>query len=93
VLVAGDELTVSARNVVVSVPPALTLEIAFDPVLPADRAARYRNTIGGWGSQSACSSPRSRDRRRHCHTGCGSPSEHLIIAGRGSFTTAASEAT
>jgi monoamine oxidase len=48
VLVAGDGLTASARNVVVSVPPALALEIAFDPPLPEDRTALYRNAIGGW---------------------------------------------
>jgi monoamine oxidase len=47
VLVAGDELTVSARHAVVSVPPALALEIAFDPPLAEDRKALYRNAIGG----------------------------------------------
>lgn len=52
VLVAGDALTVSARHVVVSVPPALALEIAFDPPLPADREALYRNAIGGWETKT-----------------------------------------
>ena len=52
VLVAGDELTVSARNAVVSVPPALALEIAFDPPLPEDRTALYRNAIGGWETKT-----------------------------------------
>jgi monoamine oxidase len=47
VLVAGDALEVSARHAVVSVPPALALEIAFDPPLPADRQALYRNAVGG----------------------------------------------
>ncbi len=52
VLVAGDELTVSARYAVVSVPPALALEIAFDPPLPEDRTALYRNAIGGWETKT-----------------------------------------
>jgi len=52
VFVAGDELTVSARRVVVSVPPALALEIAFDPPLPEDRTALYRNAIGGWETKT-----------------------------------------
>jgi monoamine oxidase len=52
VLVAGDELTVSARRVVVSVPPVLALEIAFDPPLPEDRKALYRNAIGGWETKT-----------------------------------------
>ena len=52
VLVAGDELEVSARNAVVSVPPALALQIAFDPALSADRTALYRNAIGGWETKT-----------------------------------------
>jgi len=52
VLVAGDEITVSARNAVVSVPPALALEIVFDPPLPEDRTALYRNAIGGWETKT-----------------------------------------
>ena len=52
VLVAGDELAVSARNAVVSVPPALALEIAFDPPLSEDRTALYRNAIGGWETKT-----------------------------------------
>jgi len=47
VLVASDALTVSARHAVVSVPPALALEIGFDPALPEDRRTLYRNAIGG----------------------------------------------
>lgn len=47
VVVEGNDLTVSARHAVVTVPPQLALEIAFDPVLPDDRLALYRNTIGG----------------------------------------------
>jgi monoamine oxidase len=52
VLVAGDALTVAARHVVVSAPPALTLEIAFTPPLPEDRKALYRNAIGGWETKT-----------------------------------------
>jgi monoamine oxidase len=33
--------------VIVAVPPALTLEIAFDPVLPDDRMTLYRNSVAG----------------------------------------------
>ena len=47
VVVDTEDLTVSARNAVVAVPPALALEIAFDPVLPDDRLTLYRNDIGG----------------------------------------------
>jgi monoamine oxidase len=52
VVVAGDALVVTARHVVVSVPPALALEIAFDPPLPEDRAALYRGAIGGWETKT-----------------------------------------
>ncbi len=52
VLVASGELTVSAQYAVVSVPPALALEIAFSPALPDDRAALYRNAIGGWETKT-----------------------------------------
>jgi monoamine oxidase len=47
VVVDSDRVTVSARHAVVSVPPALALEIAFDPVLPDDRQALYRNAVAG----------------------------------------------
>jgi len=52
VFVAGDSIVVSARRVVVSVPPQLALEIAFDPPLPADRTALYRNAIAGWETKT-----------------------------------------
>ena len=52
VLVAGDALTVTARHAVVTVPPALALEIAFDPPLPEDRKALYRNAIGGHATKT-----------------------------------------
>jgi monoamine oxidase len=38
---------VSARHAVVTVPPALALEIAFDPELPDDRVTLYRNAVAG----------------------------------------------
>jgi monoamine oxidase len=47
VLVETAELTVSARYAVVAVPPALALEIDFDPELADDRLTLYRNDIGG----------------------------------------------
>jgi len=47
VSIEADGLFVSARHAVVSVPPALALEIAFEPALEKDRQALYRNAIGG----------------------------------------------
>jgi monoamine oxidase len=47
VAVAAGDLTVTSRHAVVAVPPALALEIAFDPVLPEDRVALYRNAVAG----------------------------------------------
>ena len=47
VVVDTGDLTVSARHAVVAVPPALALEIAFDPVLPDDRLTLYRNDVAG----------------------------------------------
>ena len=47
VLVESADLTVSARHVVVAVPPALALEMAFDPVLPDDRLTLYRPSTAG----------------------------------------------
>ena len=40
---ASDAIVVTARRAVVTVPPALALEIAFDPPLREDRQALYRN--------------------------------------------------
>ena len=45
--VEADGVQVSARNVVVAVPPALILDIAFDPVLTPDRLALYRGAVAG----------------------------------------------
>ena len=47
VVVQSAALTVSARDVVVAIPPALALEIAFDPVLPQDRLTLYRHSTAG----------------------------------------------
>jgi monoamine oxidase len=47
VVVAGANVTIDARYVIVTVPPALVLDIAFDPALDDDRQALYRNAIGG----------------------------------------------
>ena len=37
----------SARRAVIATPPALTLEIEFDPAMPEDRATLYRNAVAG----------------------------------------------
>src|SRR5207302_3361299 len=47
VVVDGGHVTVSARHAVVTVPPALAAEIAFDPVLSDDRLTLYRKAIAG----------------------------------------------
>jgi monoamine oxidase len=47
VVVESAEVTVSARHAVVAVPPALVLEIAFDPALPEDRLTLYRHSTAG----------------------------------------------
>jgi len=46
-VVDGAGLTVSARHAIVAIPPALVLEIAFDPVLPQDRLTLYRHSTAG----------------------------------------------
>ena len=47
VTVSADAVTVTARDAVVAVPPALAHEIDFSPALPDDRLALYRSAIGG----------------------------------------------
>jgi monoamine oxidase len=47
VVVGADRLTVTCREVVVAVPPALIVELAFDPALPEDRRALYSSAVGG----------------------------------------------
>ena len=45
--VVADGVTVSARHAVIAVPPALALEIDFDPGLGGDRLALYRKSVAG----------------------------------------------
>jgi len=47
VLVAANDLAVSARHAVVSLPPALIAELAFDPALPEDRRTLYSRAVAG----------------------------------------------
>lgn len=47
VLVECPDVEVSARHAVVAVPPALALEIEFEPVLPDDRLTLYRHSTAG----------------------------------------------
>jgi monoamine oxidase len=47
VVVTADDVVATARHVVVTVPPALALEIEFDPLLPDARTALYRNAVAG----------------------------------------------
>jgi monoamine oxidase len=47
VTVEADGGPVTARHVVMTAPPALVLDMQFDPPLPDDRAALYRASIGG----------------------------------------------
>ena len=45
--VGTADLAISARFAVVAVPPALALDITFDPALPDDRLTLYRNYVAG----------------------------------------------
>jgi monoamine oxidase len=45
--VEAGELTITSRHAVVTVPPALVLDIDFDPVLPDDRRALYTDATAG----------------------------------------------
>src|SRR5580658_10400481 len=47
VIVEADGASVAARHVVVSVPPALALEMAWDPELDGDRRALYTAAVAG----------------------------------------------
>jgi monoamine oxidase len=47
VVVEAGGASVAARHAVMTVPPALVLDIAFDPPLPDDRATLYRNAVAG----------------------------------------------
>jgi monoamine oxidase len=47
VFVEADDVVASARHVVVATPPALTLEMMFEPALPEDRSTLYRSAVAG----------------------------------------------
>ena len=47
VVVTSDDVAVDARRVIVTVPPELVPRIEFDPPLPDDRLALYRNAQAG----------------------------------------------
>jgi len=47
VLVECPDVEVSARHAVVAVPPALAVQIEFDPTLPDDRLTLYRHSTAG----------------------------------------------
>jgi monoamine oxidase len=47
VTVEAGNLSVNACHAVVTVPPALALDIAFDPPLPDDRRALYEKAVAG----------------------------------------------
>ncbi len=47
VVVTGDDITVTVPYTVVSIPPALALDIEFTPTLPDDRQTLYRNAVAG----------------------------------------------
>jgi monoamine oxidase len=47
VVVTADGVAVSARFAVVTVPPALALDIEFDPALPEDRTKLYESAVAG----------------------------------------------
>jgi monoamine oxidase len=46
-VIDADGVSVSARYAVITIPPALVLDIDFDPALPADRAELYRGAVAG----------------------------------------------
>ncbi|HEY3724706.1 MAG TPA: FAD-dependent oxidoreductase [Acidimicrobiia bacterium] len=45
--VEADGIGVTARHVVVTIPPALASEIEFEPALPADRLELYKSAVAG----------------------------------------------
>jgi monoamine oxidase len=47
VVVDSADVSVTASHAIVTVPPALVLDIDFDPALPDDRATLYRNDVAG----------------------------------------------
>ncbi len=47
VVVEAGDVSATAKRAILAVPPALALEIAFDPALPDDRETLYRHAIAG----------------------------------------------
>lgn len=47
VRVEADGCAVAAQRVIVAVPPALALDIEWDPALPNERRTLYRSAVGG----------------------------------------------
>jgi monoamine oxidase len=47
VTVTADGVVVRARHAAVTIPPALILDVHFEPLLPADRLALYRAAVAG----------------------------------------------
>jgi monoamine oxidase len=47
IVVEADGLSVTAARAVITIPPALVLDIAFDPVLPEDRRTLYTKAVAG----------------------------------------------
>jgi len=52
VVVSSDGVSVSCRRAVVSAPPALALDIVFDPPLPDDRRRLYTSAVAGVESKT-----------------------------------------
>jgi monoamine oxidase len=52
VTVQSENLVVEAAHAIVAVPPALALDIAFDPVLSADRLSLYRQAVAGFETKT-----------------------------------------
>jgi monoamine oxidase len=52
VTVQSENLVVEAAQAIVAVPPALALEINFDPVLSTDRLSLYRQAVAGFETKT-----------------------------------------
>lgn len=52
VVVASERLSVTSSVAVVTAPPALVLDISFEPALPEDRLTLYRRAVGGVETKS-----------------------------------------
>jgi monoamine oxidase len=83
VVVEAAGLSVTTSSVVLTIPPVLALEIAFDPVLPEDRRTLYRHAVAGVETKSLLvyDEPFWRaDGLSGQSAGAGSPSEVTIDA-------------